>query len=100
MLFHRIFCLRVLVFLFFANFISLGVVLIIQPCVIKLVCLEAFHLPLADNNDNALGTHLTHGLDSKLCPARAAGRAAAKESFETLWIDLSSIPALLYFGAT
>lgn len=81
-------------------FISLKVGLIIQQCIIKLVRLEAFHLPLANNNDNALGTHLTHGLDCKLCPACAAGRAAAKESFEALWTDLSSIPALLYLGPT
>lgn len=79
-------------------FISLKVGLIIQQCIIKLVRLEAFHLPLANNNDNALGTRLTHGLDCKLCPACAAGRAAAKESFEALWTDLSSIPALLYLG--
>lgn len=82
---------------FFAHAISSVVGLTIQQCPnIKLVHLEAFHLPLANNNDNALGTHLTHGLDCKLCPARAAGRAAAKEAFETPWTDLSSVSSLLY----
>lgn len=95
MIFLGIFCLCG----FFANDISLEVGLTIQQCITKLVRLEAFHLPLANHNDNALGTHLTRGLDCKLCSPRASGRAAAKESSETLWTDLSSILALLYFGA-
>lgn len=85
---------------FFANVVFFEAGLIIEQCITKLVCLGAFQLPLANNNDNALGTRLTRGLDGKLCPAHAAERAAAKESFETLWTDLSSIPTLLYFGAT
>lgn len=66
----------------------------------KLVPLEAFHLPLANNNDGALGAHLTRGLGCKLCPAPFGWKAAAKMPFETLWADFSSIPALLYFVAT
>jgi len=95
MIFLGIFCLCGL----FANVISLEVGLIIQQCIVKLVRLEAFYLPLPNNNDNTLGTHLTHGLGHKLCSPCAAGRAAARESLESLWTDLSSVPAL-HFGAT
>lgn len=79
---------------------SLEAGLLIHQCIIKLACLDILYLPLHNNSDNGLGTHLTCRLSCNLCPAHVAGRAAVRESCEVLQIALSSIPALLYFGAT